>query len=45
MGGLGFKESHTWNTAMLGKYIWSIANKEDNLWVCWIDHVYLKGQD
>lgn len=44
-GGLGFKESHTWNTAMLGKYIWSIANKADNLWVKWVNHVYLKGQD
>ncbi|KAL2897478.1 LINE-1 retrotransposable element ORF2 protein [Bienertia sinuspersici] len=45
MGGLGFKESHTWNYALMGKYIWSIASKEDNLWVMWIDHVYLKGKD
>lgn len=44
-GGLGFKESHTWNAALLGKYIWSVANKEENLWVKWIDHVYLKGKD
>ncbi|KAL2922743.1 LINE-1 reverse transcriptase-like protein [Bienertia sinuspersici] len=44
-GGMGFKESHTWNTALLGKYIWSIACKEDNMWVKWIDHVYLKGKD
>lgn len=44
-GGLGFKESHVWNTALLGKYIWSIASKADNLWVRWIDHVYLKGKD
>ncbi|KAL2897532.1 hypothetical protein RDABS01_039315 [Bienertia sinuspersici] len=44
-GGLGFKESHTWNVALLGKYIWSIACKEDNMWVKWINHVYLKGKD
>ncbi|KAL2894454.1 hypothetical protein RDABS01_010363 [Bienertia sinuspersici] len=29
----------------MGKYIWSVACKEDNLWVKWIDHVYLKGKD
>lgn len=45
MGGLGYKESHTWNYALLGKYIWSVATKADNLWVKWIDHVYLKGRD
>lgn len=45
MGGLGYKESHTWNLALLGKYIWSIATKADNLWVKWVDHVYLKGKD
>lgn len=45
MGGLGYKESHTWNIALLGKFVWNIANKTDNLWVKWIDHVYLKGRD
>lgn len=44
-GGLGFKESHIWNYALLGKYIWSIASKEDNLWVKWINHIYLKNRD
>lgn len=44
-GGLGFKESHTWNYALLGKYIWSVAMKADNLWVKWVNHVYLKGTD
>ena len=32
-GGLGLKESHAWNLALLGKYVWSIASKADNLWV------------
>ena len=44
-GGLGFKESHAWNLAMVGKYIWNIATKADNMWVKWIDHVYMKGRD
>ena len=44
-GGLGFKESHAWNEALLGKYIWSVATKADNLWVKWVNHVYLKGKD
>ena len=38
-GGLGFKESHAWNVALLGKYIWSVATKADNLWVKWVNHV------
>lgn len=44
-GGLGFKESHNWNLAMLGKFIWDIANKSDNLWVKWVNHVYIKNKD
>ncbi|KAL2921104.1 LINE-1 retrotransposable element ORF2 protein [Bienertia sinuspersici] len=44
-GGLGYKDSYTWNLALLGKYVWSIANKADNLWVKWINAVYLKDQD
>jgi hypothetical protein len=39
-GGLGFKESHAWNLAMVGKYVWNIACKAENLWVQWINHVY-----
>lgn len=44
-GGLGFKESAAWNLALLGKYVWCIASKADNLWVKWVNHVYLRGQD
>lgn len=44
-GGLGFKQSYVWNLSMLGKYVWSIAMKSDNLWVKWINHIYLKGKD
>ncbi|XP_074288502.1 uncharacterized protein LOC141613657 [Silene latifolia] len=42
-GGLGLKNAKTWNTAMLGKYVWWVASKKDHLWVRWINHVYLKG--
>ncbi|XP_062113284.1 uncharacterized protein LOC133824418 [Humulus lupulus] len=29
----------------IGKYVWAIANKEDNLWVKWIHTVYIKQED
>ncbi|XP_062104371.1 uncharacterized protein LOC133815564 [Humulus lupulus] len=44
-GGLGFKDSSDWNIAAIGKYIWAIAEKKDNLWVKWVHHVYIKQVD
>ena len=44
-GGLGFKESKAWNLAMIGNYVWNVATKADNLWVKWVDHLYIKGRD
>lgn len=41
-GGLGLRMCGIWNKAMLGKQLWSIANKEDSLWVRWIHGRYLK---
>ncbi|XP_060974549.1 uncharacterized protein LOC115696534 [Cannabis sativa] len=35
-GGIGFKRIAEWNRAALTKYVWAIANKEDNLWIKWI---------
>uniref|UniRef100_A0A803P118 Uncharacterized protein n=1 Tax=Cannabis sativa TaxID=3483 RepID=A0A803P118_CANSA len=32
-GGAGFKKIDEWNVAALVKYVWAIANKEDNLWM------------
>ena len=29
--------------AAVGKYVWNIACKADNLWVKWVNHKYLKG--
>uniref|UniRef100_A0A803PZ58 Uncharacterized protein n=1 Tax=Cannabis sativa TaxID=3483 RepID=A0A803PZ58_CANSA len=34
-GGTGIKRMAEWNTAALFKYVWAVANKEDNLWVKW----------
>ena len=44
-GGLGFREVLNWNIACLGKYIWAISAKQDNVWIRWIHSVYIKGED
>uniref|UniRef100_A0A803PH97 Reverse transcriptase domain-containing protein n=1 Tax=Cannabis sativa TaxID=3483 RepID=A0A803PH97_CANSA len=44
-GGAGFTKTAEWNVAALFKYVWAIANKEDNLWVRWIRNVYLKEEE
>lgn len=41
-GGLGFRSLATWNYAIVGKQAWSIAMREDNLWVRWIHTRYMK---
>ncbi|XP_019238392.1 PREDICTED: uncharacterized protein LOC109218478 [Nicotiana attenuata] len=44
-GGLGIIDCETWNQAAIAKYVWNIAKKVDNLWVQWVDHIYLKKKD
>uniref|UniRef100_A0A803P4R6 Reverse transcriptase domain-containing protein n=1 Tax=Cannabis sativa TaxID=3483 RepID=A0A803P4R6_CANSA len=44
-GGIGFKKVADWNKAVMFKYVWAIATKENNLWVKWIHSVYIKGKD
>ncbi|XP_062118867.1 uncharacterized protein LOC133832558 [Humulus lupulus] len=44
-GGLGFKNSTDWNIAAMGKYVWAVVEKKDNLWVKWVHHVYIKQED
>ncbi|XP_074278274.1 uncharacterized protein LOC141601867 [Silene latifolia] len=44
-GGLGLKEDVLWNKAAVGKLVWWIYFKPDHLWVRWINHTYLKGQE
>ena len=44
-GGLGFRNVEVWNVANLGKYVWAVANKQDNIWIKWINSVYVKDGD
>lgn len=44
-GGLGIHNSLCWNEAFIGKQVWDLATKKDNLWVKWMHGVYLKRQD
>uniref|UniRef100_A0A803PBA4 Uncharacterized protein n=1 Tax=Cannabis sativa TaxID=3483 RepID=A0A803PBA4_CANSA len=32
-GGIRFKKVREWNQAAMIKYIWAVANKEENMWV------------
>jgi hypothetical protein len=41
-GGLGLRNTIKWNEAALGKYVWAIATKQDNLWGKWVHAVYIK---
>ncbi|XP_062100541.1 uncharacterized protein LOC133806459 [Humulus lupulus] len=41
-GGLGFKDVALWNLCAMGKHVWAISNKKDNLWVKWVNPVYIK---
>ncbi|XP_021720030.1 uncharacterized protein LOC110687717 [Chenopodium quinoa] len=36
-GGLGIQNYKIWNIAALGKQIWNIAQKQDNLWLKWVN--------
>ncbi|XP_062103730.1 uncharacterized protein LOC133814836 [Humulus lupulus] len=42
-GGLGFREGPAWNKILLAKFIWAISSKQDQLWVKWVNNIYLKG--
>lgn len=35
-GGLGLRNLHNWNKALLSKLIWNIQNKKDSLWIKWM---------
>lgn len=39
-GWLNVRDCKLWNIEALGKYIWQILMKEDNLWVKWIHGIY-----
>ncbi|XP_062080432.1 uncharacterized protein LOC133785194 [Humulus lupulus] len=44
VGGLGFKNSTVWNIAAIGKYVWAVAEKKDNLWVKWVHDVLYQAR-
>ncbi|KAK9671860.1 hypothetical protein RND81_12G059300 [Saponaria officinalis] len=44
-GGLGLKWLNSWNIMTLGKLVWWIAIGADSLWVKWVHHIYLRGQE
>lgn len=44
-GGLGFRDVLLWNTANIGKYVWALATKQDNIWIKWVSSIYLKDKD
>lgn len=40
--GLGIRNITQWNIAAMGRYTWAILVKKDNLWIRWINVVYIK---
>lgn len=42
-GGLGLKDMDDFNTTLLGKAAWHLANNSPKLWVQALSHKYLKG--
>ena len=45
VGGLGFRSIKEWNKAAIGKLVWHIGNKKDELWVKWVHAVYDKNNN
>ncbi|XP_062096263.1 uncharacterized protein LOC133802047 [Humulus lupulus] len=43
--GLGFKDIALWNLCTMGKHVWAISSKKDNLWVKWVNSVYIKQRE
>ncbi|XP_057249920.1 uncharacterized protein LOC130591045 [Beta vulgaris subsp. vulgaris] len=44
MGGLGLRNVTKWNLAAVGKLVWHIGKKKEDLWVKWIHSIYIKEQ-
>nr|XP_016450017.1 PREDICTED: uncharacterized protein LOC107774877 [Nicotiana tabacum] len=42
--GLGITDCIKWNEIAIAKYVWNVAQKADNLWVKWINNIYLKDK-
>ncbi|XP_074293566.1 uncharacterized protein LOC141620649 [Silene latifolia] len=44
-GGLGIVHCRKWNMAMMGKFVWWLVSKADHMWIKWVNHIYIKGQE
>ncbi|XP_062075642.1 uncharacterized protein LOC133779742 [Humulus lupulus] len=42
-GGLGFQERPVWNKVLIAKFLRAIYYKQVQLWVKWVNTIYLKG--
>ena len=42
-GGLGFRDTKAWNSALLARTLWNIHAKKDTLWSRWVNNIYLNG--
>ncbi|KAI5681853.1 hypothetical protein M9H77_03081 [Catharanthus roseus] len=42
-GGLGLRDTRSWNDSLLTKTLWNVPAKKDSLWCRWIHHVYVKS--
>nr|XP_033516039.1 uncharacterized protein LOC104111748 isoform X1 [Nicotiana tomentosiformis]XP_033516040.1 uncharacterized protein LOC104111748 isoform X1 [Nicotiana tomentosiformis]XP_033516041.1 uncharacterized protein LOC104111748 isoform X1 [Nicotiana tomentosiformis] len=42
-GGLNILDVYSWNHVAIGKLLWNVCRKKDNLWVKWIHTYYTKG--
>lgn len=42
-GGLGLRDTKTWNEAFLTKTLWNIHSKKDSLRCKWVHHIYIMG--
>ena len=43
-GGLGLKDSMSWNIACVLQNIWAIMAKTGSLWIAWLEAYMLKGR-
>lgn len=44
-GGLNIKNNKQWDITLVGKLIWQLAGKKDNLWVKWVHGIYIKNEE
>lgn len=43
-GGMRLRDLRSWNNSILAKKLWNIHKTKDNLWIKWINQVFLRGR-